>query len=310
VNRPPGVHVKPLTIEHLDEILEYWREAHPLHPMDAGLLRERLFESGRSDPELILAARDDGGRLVGMVRGDYPGGLAADAAGVRWLGVAPDWAEKGVETTLLDALVERLTRRGACKIYMLASPPYYLRPGVDTRETGLIATLLRLGWEHERTVFNMTVELARWAMPGPDRIFGQDRSGYEVRRAMPTDEPPLSDLILRHWTRNWLEECRLAFRHDPIKLFVATLGEEIVGFVAHEVNQCLGSYGPTGVAPFHRGTGLGRRLLWASLGELKRLGRPVCEIGWVGPVAFYHRACGATLGPVYWVLKKDVVPEG
>jgi predicted N-acetyltransferase YhbS len=225
---------------------------------------------------------------------------------VRWLGIAPPWAGRGVEAGLLDRLCARLSARGARKVKMLATPPYYFRPGVDTRETGLIATLLELGWRHEATHFNMTVNLKTWPDPGREHIFGQDARGYTVRQAVPSDRDAFDAYMRREWTGGWRGEASLAFGHEPLGLFLALHEGEIAGFAACEVSQCLGGFGPTGVTPAHRGAGLGKRLLWACLHTLKNAGRSTCEIGWVGPVPFYWRACGAQLGPVYWLLTREL----
>ena len=303
------------------EVAAYWTLAHPLHPMSAPMLRLRLLDPPGADPELRLAARDGEGRLAGLAVGVYP--LKEEGVGgIRWLGVAPAWLGRGVEARLLEAMTGRLAARGASRVRLFGTPPYYLRPGVDTRETGLIATLLDLGWTHEATHFNMTVDLAGWTAPPPEAIWDADARGYAVRRARPEDRAAFAAYMTRDWTPTWRLEAEQAFESDPITLFLAWAapgpdrgeagqaavsdGREIVGFAACEVSQCLGGFGPTGVSPAQRGARLGQRLLWACLDDLKKAGRPACEIGWVGPVSFYHRACAATLGPVYWALSRAI----
>ena len=318
---PPGrFRIEPLQPAHLPEIAELWSVAHPLHPITETLLRERLFESPGADPALMLAARDEAGGLAGFTVG-YFSAEQPRFTGVRWLSIAPEHLEarlqggqgdlegQGVAALLLDELCRRLVRLGAEKARMLGTAPYYLRPGIDTRETPLIAALLDLGWTHEATLYDLTVDLDRWTAPPEGSIFGPDPQGTIVRRARPEDLVPFREYMLTHWTPNWLGESTQAFRHGPISLFLALKDEEIVGFAAYEVSQCLGSFGPTGVSPEHRGATLGRRVLWACLADLKTLGRPRCEIGWAGPVSFYHRACGAEIGPIYWVLTRALTPE-
>jgi N-acetylglutamate synthase-like GNAT family acetyltransferase len=266
------------------------------------MLRERLFGPPPVDPALLLAARDATGRLVGVAAGVYPC-RKEGVGGVRWLGTLPEVAGRGVEAVLLEELCRRLKERGAHEAHMMATPPHYLRPGVDTRETGLIATLSDLGWRHTATHFNMTCDLTRWRSPGEAASFAPDVGGCRVRRAEPGDREALRALIERHWTVGWRDAATLGLDHDPVGVFVAEQGGGLVGFAAYEVDQCLGSFGPTGVAESHRGRGLGRRLLWACLDDLQRLGRAECQIGWIGPVGFYYRACGAVLGPSYWLME-------
>jgi GNAT superfamily N-acetyltransferase len=295
-----------LPADRVAELHDYWEKAHPLHPLTPGMLRERLFGPPAADPELLIAARDAADdRLLGLAAGMTPC-RREGVGGVRWLGTRPEWAGRGLEADLLDELCRRLARRGAAEAHMLATPPHYLRPGIDTRETGLIATLTDLGWKHQATHNNMTCDLRVWRSPGEAAILDADKEGYAVSRATGADRAAVRTFIETHWTAGWRDAVSLGFAHDPIGVFVAERGGEIAGFAAYEVDQCLGTFGPTGVTEAHRGRGLGRRLLWACLTDLQALGRAECRIGWVGPVEFYEKACGAVLGPSYRFLSRPI----
>jgi hypothetical protein len=128
---------------------------------------------------------------------------------------------------------------------------------------------------------------------------------------------------MHEWTINWAREAAQGLDHDPVSLFLAirhlspqsvhkegngTPGaEEIVGFAAYETSQVHGSFGPAGVSPGHRSRDLGKKLLWATLADMKKLGRKASEIGWVGPVDFYYHAAAATLGPVFWQMRRRLL---
>src|SRR4026208_367676 len=174
------VGLEPLRPDQAEEVLHYWRRAHPLHPLELWMLKERLFGPPPAAPALVRAARGAGDERVGLGAGVDPcrGGGVGD---VRWLGAlpGPDW--ETVLRRLSDELSLRLTARGAREIHLFATPPHYLRPGVDTRETRLIATLQEMGWGHSATYFNMTCDLDSWSSPGEAAIFG-DVDGYRVRR--------------------------------------------------------------------------------------------------------------------------------
>ena len=298
------VGLEPLRPHQAEEVLLYWQRAHPLHPLELWMLKERLFGPPATDPELLLAARGARDDLVGLAAGVDP--RRNDGIGhVRWLGALPGPSWQTVLRRLSDELSSRLAARGAREIHLFAAPPHYLRPGVDTRETRLIAALQEIGWEHSATHFNMTCDLDSWASPGGEAIFG-DVDGYRVRRANPGEREALRGLIEREWTVTWRDAALLGLGHEPVGVFVAEKQAELVGFAAYEVDQCLGSFGPTGVARAHRGHGLGARLLWGCLDDLQKKRRKECQIGWVGPVGFYHRACGAVLGPAYWMMSRDI----
>ena len=61
-----------------------------------------------------------------------------------------------------------------------------------------------------------------------------------------------------------------------------------------------------GTAPELRGKGLGRVLLLRCLRDLRDLGYREAQIGWVGPLDFYARHCGAQVSRVFWMLRKEL----
>ncbi|MCL5270669.1 MAG: hypothetical protein M1457_09010, partial [bacterium] len=106
------IAIGPLTPGDLPLVARYWQRAHPLHPINESLLRERLFGPPGADADLMLAARRPGGDLAGLATAVFPC-READAGGVRWLGVAPETAGRGLEARLLNELCARLGARGA-----------------------------------------------------------------------------------------------------------------------------------------------------------------------------------------------------
>ena len=107
------------------------------------------------------------------------------------------------------------------------------------------------------------------------------------------DERALA-FIEHHFGAIWSFECARALRNDPPTLFVIEHAGRIVAFSAHEANnRGLGTFGPVGVAMDHRGRGLGRMLLQASLADLRRLGYERAIIPWTGAIDFYEKSCGA-----------------
>src|SRR5689334_1032400 len=87
-------------------------------------------------------------------------------------------------------------------------------------------------------------------------------------------------------------------------LFHTEDANEITGFAAYEANnRGLGFFGPTGVAPAHRGKGLGTILLRACLADARRRGYPRVVIPWTDAVDFYAKACGARVAHRFVVLR-------
>ncbi|GEM_PF-137249 len=308
----------PLTRDLTDRLVRFWRDHHPMFPLTEPLLIERVFGPPDAAPERSLCALDARGEIEALALIVPPG--PPDAAsgerigGLRWFGARGLIPDEALGGAMLAESLDRLGEAGATVVDAYATPPYYIQPGIDLRHTGLIVWFLERGFEPHRTIVNMTVDLASRPWPSLEELARPDAEGYVVRRARPAEREAFLSYCRRDWTAHWAAEAAQGFDHDPRSLFLAVGGDgagrtasaadEIVGFAAYETNQCLGCFGPTGVSPAHQGRGLGRRLLWATLADLRTLGRRRAEIGWVGPVDFYYRAAGATLGPVFWALRR------
>ena len=124
----------------------------------------------------------------------------------------------------------------------------------------------------------------------------------EIQRG---DERALA-FIEHHFGAIWSFECARALRNDPPTLFVIEEAGRIIAFSAHEANnRGLGTFGPVGVAMDHRGRGLGRLLLQASLADLRRLGYERAIIPWTGAIDFYEKSCGARVELQLVIMVRD-----
>jgi GNAT superfamily N-acetyltransferase len=111
-----------------------------------------------------------------------------------------------------------------------------------------------------------------------------------IRRATREEFPALGEWIARTFAPAWSREAhRSLFAHDA--LFIAGTTEHYLGFSAHSGhNAALGTFGPIGVSPDARGSGLGRTLARAALDDLHARGFREAIIPWVDPaiVDFYR----------------------
>jgi predicted N-acetyltransferase YhbS len=133
----------------------------------------------------------------------------------------------------------------------------------------------------------------------PPRELGEGKlpgSSLLIRRANTFELTKATEFIQRNFSRNWADEMQATFARQPVTGFIAIEDGAIVGFAAYEATR-RAFFGPTGVAVSHRGRGLGKRLLIASLWGLADLGYAYGIIGSAGPVDFYQRTVGAILIP-------------
>lgn len=314
----------------LGELMRFWKESFPLHTMNESLLNERVFGPPDACPENSLCYLDDGGKIIGISLVVPPAEPVENGekkhkrkhkkkvtavGGIRWFGVHPQYRKMGYARALMKDSFLRLHELGATEVNFLTTPPYYIQPGVDIRQTDLIAWLMGQGFEHVETHFNMEADYASLTIPPDEKIFGVEDDDYIIRRATEADREEFEKHCEKEWTAGWCAEGLIGLKHDPVSLFLAIhrnrpgkSKDKIVGFATYESNQCLGCFGPAGVSPEHQGLGIGGRLLWATMKDLKALGREKGQIGWIGPMEFYYRLIGATLGPVFWAMRKRLKP--
>lgn len=195
---------------------------------------------------------------------------------LRILVVAREARRRGIGTALLtDA-----EAHGAGVV--AAEPGNYFTPGLVTSDEGSIAFFRSRGYVETRWTWNLRAPLD--GLPDSEPAI---RPRHE-------DADRVLDFVEREFGRVWRFEASRAFHADVPRVFVCEQNGTVCGFAVHDVNnQGLGTFGPTGVAPSVRGRGIGRRLLLASLADLRALGYGSAIIPWTDAVDFYRRSCGA-----------------
>lgn len=128
----------------------------------------------------------------------------------------------------------------------------------------------------------------------PARATGEmpPESGIIIRRPNTFELTRVSEFIRTHFTQGWVDEMAATFARQPVSSFIAVENKKVIGFAAYESTR-RAFFGPTGVAEEHRGRGIGKALLIASMWGLHDLGYGYGIIGSAGPVEFYQRAVGA-----------------
>ena len=116
--------------------------------------------------------------------------------------------------------------------------------------------------------------------------------GVRVRRPNVWEKPLLLDWVKAHFSLSWALECETAFAVRPPSCFIAVKDDVLIGFACYDCTR-LNFFGPTGVADYARGKGVGTMLLLSCLHAMKDGGYAYAIIGGVGPAGFYARAVGA-----------------
>lgn len=122
-------------------------------------------------------------------------------------------------------------------------------------------------------------------------------SGVKLARVLSPDKAKVLSFVRENFTEAWVNECEAAFANNPISCYIAVRDKKIVGFAAYDATA-KNFFGPTGVLPETRGTGIGRALLNKCLISMQEDGYGYAAIGWCDHAAgFYEKCCGAVLIP-------------
>ena len=276
--------LRALQREDADAVLALWNRAVPYDALTDGLLAEKAWDDVDFREDLALVAVDDdvvAGFAIGVLRPTTRCGY------VKLLAVEPRRQRRGIGRTLLEAVETGLARRGSRSVRWLESAPNYLAPGIDTRYEAALAFARATGYRHVGDARNLRVHLEA---PLPKRAVPD---GIDVRRASPGDVAALHAFLAQFWP-SWKAEADAALRNEPATLHLALRDGRIVGFAASEANnRGTGWFGPMGVAPDERHSGVGCVLLHRCLDDLRAQGHDAAVIAWVDNAPFYEGCAGA-----------------
>ncbi|HKO54258.1 MAG TPA: GNAT family N-acetyltransferase [Thermoanaerobaculia bacterium] len=219
--------------------------------------------------------------------GDFNGVAVQCGRALRLLAVDRAHRNEGIGSALLDDTNPTV---------IAAEAGNYFTPGVVTTDENTISFFEKRGYrETARTQNLIARELPEEIPEGVKRVVlsradGEGSPGKrgEILRSA-QDDTAVLHFIEREFGRIWRFEVA-----NAQTVFYVEQNGEIAGFAAHGGNnRGLGFFGPTGVAKQHRGKGLGRKVLIATLADMRRQGYEQAIIPWTDAIEFYERSCGA-----------------
>lgn len=288
------------SLTDLPPVVQLCREALdiPEDAAEAAQIVARLCEQ----PTVGFVAHA-GGELAGVVLGSVSN-RDPSVGHIDLLAVRPSARRAGIGRALVGRAEAALARRGAGEVMLAGNPPYFAWPGIDVRYTPAVCAALALGYEHDRTAWNMTADLSA---PHPTEA-DEERlaaAGVTVRRAVPEDVDALAEFARANFGGSWDLEVAHSVGRAGAGCHLAVRGGEILGFAAYGSSR-PSWFGPMGTAPAAQGLGIGGVLLHRCLRDQRAAGITQSQIGWVGPVPFYARAAGARIERVFFLYRKQL----
>ena len=108
------MQIRQFTMDDYEAVYALWKSLVPAISLRPSDRREEIEKKLSRDPELFLVAEEDG-RVVGVIMGAWDG----RRGWLHHLAVAPDYQDRGIGTTLLAQIEERLRAKGCLKVNLL-----------------------------------------------------------------------------------------------------------------------------------------------------------------------------------------------
>ncbi|MFU8853306.1 GNAT family N-acetyltransferase [Micromonospora sp. SL1-18] len=306
------VEIIELGPDRLPAVVDLCRRALdlPEDSAEAAAIVDTLAVRAAADRPVLPLGAVRGGELLGVLLGSVSQRDPRHGH-VDLLAVAPEVRRQGIGRALLAEAERRLAGLGAGELLLVGNPPHYAWPGIDVRYTPAVCAALRLGYQQDRTAWNMTADLAEGSAALRSTEAAERRladAGVTVRRAERGDLPALAAFARTTFGGAWDSELAGSLDRPEGGAHLAERDGEILGFAAYGSTR-PSWFGPMGTAPAAEGSGIGGVLLRRCLRDQAATGLNTAQIGWVGPVPFYANAAGARIERVFFLYRKALTGQ-
>ena len=127
-----------------------------------------------------------------------------------------------------------------------------------------------------------------------DLLKDLSRSQIQIKRALAPEKHIILNWVENNFSKGWRSECGAAFSNNPVSCFVAVKEGKLIGFACYDA-AAKGFFGPLGVSPKFRKSGIGRALLLETLWAMRHAGYGYGIIGWVSSEEFFSKNVNAVL---------------
>lgn len=142
--------------------------------------------------------------------------------------------------------------------------------------------------EENQQCKDMLVRL--YELPDNDNLITKlSLQGITVRRAYVSEKNIVLKWVREQFGNGWADECDVGFSNHPVKCFIATASDKIIGIFTYDA-IARGVAGPLAVDANYRGARVGEALCIEMLHDMRRQGYAYAILGWVPPrVQKFHQ---------------------
>jgi GNAT superfamily N-acetyltransferase len=271
-----------------------WTASAPADPIGYQRFRDLFLLDRNFDPAGLKVAVHNGQvvgaayavrRLIAAVGDD----LEPSVGWIPFFFVHPDHRGRGLGRSLLTSALDWLDSQGRAVAFFSSYTPNYFLPGLDTaRYPAALGLLESLGFERQYDAVAMDRSLVGYEIPAEVRsqIHRLTADGYSFGTPTGDDLTSLIAIAGTEFNPDWARAIREAVVAGmPLERIVLARDPagSVLGWAMHGTYEgVIDRFGPFGVLPTSRGTGLGKVLLHLTLERMVGLGAHSAWFLWTG----------------------------
>lgn len=266
------------------QLAEAWTRSAPQDGITPRRLRDLILLDRNFDADGLFVA-EESGRITGAAyavrrRVAHDGDDLQPTTG--WLlffFVTPDSRGAGLGRELVSRALRWLAEHGIREVHYSGYTPNYVLPGLDaTRYPAASALLSSLGFALVERPSAMDRSLIGYEMPAEvrDRVDALRADGWYLGSPSDDDLVPLIQIAGESFNSDWARAIREGIVSGmPLEriMIAKSPAGAVLGWAMHGTYEAvIERFGPFGVLPESRGTGLGKALLHLTLERMTALG--------------------------------------
>jgi mycothiol synthase len=300
-------------------IVKEWNVSLTKDPITQKRFRNLVLLDANFDPDGLRLAFD-GGQLVGCVYAVrrllpmYGTDLEPTNGWIPFFFVHPSYHKQGIGKRLMEDACQFLKENGRENVFFASYAPNYLLPGIDekTYPEGY-QFLLNSGFVRQYSPCAMDYSLINYDIPEDVLALKEQRAaeGYTFRNVEDRDLYEVIQFANTKFNPDWGRAIREGILQGlPLsRIFIARDSQEkLVGFCLYSGYEGIPErFGPFGVDPDLRGTGLGKILFYDCLKAMRAEGLHGAWFLWTGettPAGYLYKRVGFKITREFHVMKK------